>query len=368
MDYDVIIVGARVAGSVLAALLGQQGHRVLLLEKAHFPSDTLSTHFFRAPALRVFERLGVLDEVKSAAPPMTILWNYIDGHILSDPIKEPEEHLRYFLCERRITLDWILFQRVKQEPGIETRQGAQVKELIWQDDRVSGVRWTEENTINEARARVVIGADGFYSTSAKSLQPAYETQFPIRRCMYDTYFQGLEPLDQVSFAEHHFVGDTLTYVFPTDASLTLVAVSMPISEFASFKKQPLTQLCSHLASLPLLAPRLRKAEIATEVKGAGHIPCYQRMPYGPGWALVGDAQQVMDPWSGMGIDHATTHASLLADSLHRFLCDDATWEKSMNNYHAQARQWSEKTYRRTSTFAADLRPMTRASLQKRGLI
>src|SRR6266496_2542495 len=50
MDYDVIIVGARVAGSVLAALLGGQGHRVLLLEKAHFPSDTLSTHFFRAPA------------------------------------------------------------------------------------------------------------------------------------------------------------------------------------------------------------------------------------------------------------------------------------------------------------------------------
>ena len=86
----------------------------------------------------------------------------------------------------------------------------------------------------------VIGADGFYSTIAKSLQPAYETQFPVRRCMYYTYFQGVEPLNQVSFAEHHFLGDALTYVFPTDASLTLVAVSMPISGFASFKKQPLT--------------------------------------------------------------------------------------------------------------------------------
>ena len=367
MDYDVIIVGGRVAGSVLTALLGQQGHRVLLLEKAYFPSDTLSTHFFRAPALRVFERLGVLDEVKSAAPPMTILWNYIDGHILSDPIKEREEHLCYFLCERRITLDWILFQRVKREQSIEIRQGAHAKELLWQDDHVSGVRWTEGNTINEARARVVVGADGFYSTLAKSLQPAYETQFPIRRCMYYTYFQGIEPLDEVSFAEHHFVGDALTYVFPTDASLTLVAVSLPISEFASFKKQPLTQLRSHLASLPLLAPRLRKAEIATEVKGAGNIPCYQRIPYGAGWALVGDAQQVMDPWSGMGIDHAATHASLLADSLHHFLCDDATWDVAMSDYHTQARRWSEKTFRRTSTYAADLRHMTRAALQKRGL-
>jgi len=368
MDYDVIIVGARVAGAVLAALLGGQGHRVLLLEKAHFPSDTLSTHFFRAPAFRVFERLGVLDEVKSAAPPMTVLWNYIDGHVLKDPIKEPEEPLRYFLCERRITLDWILFQRVKREPSIEIHQGAQVKELIWQDDRVSGVRWTEENGINEARARVVVGADGFYSTLAKALHPAFETQFSVQRCMYYTYFQGIEPLEEQLFAEHHYVGDTLTYVFPTDANLTLVALSASIRQFPSFKKEPLKQLRAHLESLPLLAPRLRKAEIANEVKGAGNIPCYQRVPYGPGWALVGDAQQVMDPWSGMGIDHATTHASLLADSLHRFLCDDATWKTSMNNYHTQARQWSEKTYRRTSTFAADLRPMTRVALQKRGLI
>jgi flavin-dependent dehydrogenase len=341
---------------------------VLLLEKANFPSDTLSTHFFRAPALRVFERLGVLDDVKSAAPPLNTVWNYIDGYVISEPVNTSEDHLRFFLCERRITLDWILFQRVMREPKIEVRQGAHVRDLIWRDDRVTGVRWQETNVRHEASARVVVGADGFYSTLAKSLQPDYETQFPIRRCMYYTYFQGIEPLDEVSFAEHHFVGDTLTYVFPTNANLTLVAVTVPISEFPSFKKQPLKQLRSHLASLPLLAPRLRKAEIAVEVKGAGNIPCYQRVPYGPGWALVGDAQQVMDPWSGMGIDHATTHASLLADSLHRFLCDDATWGTSMNDYRTRARQWSEKTYRRTSTFAADLRAMTRAALQKRGLI
>ena len=186
--------------------------------------------------------------------------------------------------------------------------------------------------------------------------------------MYYTYSQNIEPLDEASFAEHHFVSDTLTYVFPTDADLTLIAVTVPISEFPSFKREPLQRLRAHLESLPLLAPRLRNAEIAAEVKGAGNIPCYQRMPYGPGWALVGDAQQIMDPWSGMGIDHATTHAAQLADSLHRFLWDDAGWEASMSEYHTQARQWSEKTYRRTSTYAADLRPMTSASLERRGLV
>lgn len=367
MDYDVIIIGARVAGSALAVLLGQHENRVLLLDKAHFPSDTLSTHFFRAPALRVFERLGVLTDVKSAAPPLTVLWNYIDGHVISDPVEAPEEHLRFFLCERRITLDWILVQRVNREPKVEFRQGAHVKELIKLDGRVAGVRWSEADGMYAATARVVVGADGLYSTLARSLEPAYENRFPVRRCMYYTYFQGIEPLDEASSAEHHFAGDSLTYVFPTDANLTLVAVTVPIGEFASFKKEPLARLRAHLDSLPLLAPRLHHAQIAAEVKGAGNIPCYQRVPFGPGWALVGDAQQVLDPWSGMGIDHATTHASRLADSLHHFLTGAKAWEAAMSEYHSQARQWSEKTYRRTSTFASDFRPMTRAALERRGM-
>jgi len=367
VEYDLIVVGARVAGSVLAALLAERGRHVLLLDKAHFPSDTLSTHFFRAPALRVFERLGVLEQVRSAAPPLTVLWNFIDGHVLNDPVEAPEEHLRYFLCERRITLDWILFQRASREHDVDVRQGARVSDLLWRDGRVAGVRWVDEHGTQEASARTVVGADGFYSTVAKILQPAVETQFPVSRCMYFTYFRGIEPLGEEALAEHHFAGDTLTYVFPTDGDLTLVALSLPIREFAAFKDQPLKNLRAHLDSLPLLAPRLRHAEPAEQVKGAGNIPGYQRVPYGPGWALVGDAHQVMDPWSGMGIDHATTHAAFLADALDGWLGDESDWDTALSGYHRQARAWSEKTYRRCCTHAVDLRPMTRAALQKRGL-
>lgn len=367
MDYDIIIVGGRVAGSVIGTLLGQPGHRLLLLEKSRFPSDTLSSHFFRAPAMRVFERLGVLEQIKSAAPPLTRMWNSIDGHVISEPVEAPEEHLRFFLCERRITLDWILFQRMAREASVEVRQGAHVRELIWQEGRVAGVRWSEAGNTGEATARVVVGADGFYSTLARALEPAYETSFPVQRCMYYTYFEGIEPLDEQATAEHHFVGNTLTYIFPTDGNLTLVALSLPISEFPSFKKEPLKKLRAHLQTLPLLAPRLARAEVADDVKGAGNIPGYQRVPYGPGWALVGDAHQIMDPWSGMGIDHATTHASMLGNALLRYLQESCPWEAAMSEYHTQARQWSEKTYRRTCTFAADLRPMTRAALGRRGL-
>jgi len=55
-------------------------------------------------------------------------------------------------------------------------------------------------------------------------------------------------------------------------------------------------------------------------------------------------------------------------SLDSWLKEETTWETAMNEYHTRARAWSEKQYRRTRIFAADFRPMTRAALQKRGLI
>jgi flavin-dependent dehydrogenase len=366
-EYDVIIVGGRVAGAVVAAQLGQLGHRVLVLEKAHFPSDTLSTSFFRAPALRVFEKIGVLGRVASVAPRMEILWNYIDGHVLVDPVEAMEDHLRYFVSERRITLDWILYKRMKREPNVDIHTGAKVKDLIWQDGRVIGVRWSEANLAYEATAKVVVGADGFYSTLAQIIQPVYENYTPVQRFTYYAYFNDLDSFD-VPTAEHHFVGNTIAYVFPTDGDLTMVAVSMPIRDFADFKKSPVNNLLAHLESLPLLVPRLRDAELASEVYGSGNVPSYQRMPYGPGWVLVGDAHQVLDPWSGMGIDHAATHADFLSDALNRYLNGDAEWQAAMSDYRENARGWSEKTYRRTTTFAGDLRPMTRAALERRGLI
>jgi len=367
MEYDVIIVGARVAGSVLATRLSQKGHRVLVLDKANFPSDTLSTSFFRAPAMRVFEKICVLDEVKNAAPQMKVLWNYIDGHVLSEPVEADEEHLNFFLCERRITLDWILYQRMQQESNLEIHTNAHVKELIWNHGRVSGVRWSEKDGMYEASAKAIVGADGFYSTVAALLDPPYETYTPVQRFMYYAYFRNLDSFDYPT-AEHHFVENTLTYVFPTDGDLTMVAVSLPIGEFAAFKKSPRENMLAHLESLPLLVARLHDAELVSNVFGAGNIPSYQRLPYGPGWALVGDAQQILDPWSGMGIDHAVTHADFLADALNIWLKEYTTWKVAMSDYHNRARHWSAKTYRRTSAFAADLRRMSQAALEKRGLV
>src|SRR4030067_213355 len=116
-DYDVNVVGARIAGAVLSTLLGEKGYRILVLDRARFPSDTLSTHFFRWPALQAFKRAGVFEDVQVAAPHLIEIYNDVDEHVISEPVEGPDD-LNYFLCVRRITLDWILVQRIQHQPGV----------------------------------------------------------------------------------------------------------------------------------------------------------------------------------------------------------------------------------------------------------
>jgi flavin-dependent dehydrogenase len=364
-DYDAIVVGARVAGSITATLLGGKGYKVLLLDRAHFPSDTLSTHFFRYPALKSFQRMGVFDQVQSIAPHMVDMFNDIEGHMWSEPIQGKDD-LNYFLCVRRITLDAILAERVRKESNVKFHQGARFTELIRKNGSIVGAKWSDVSGENQATARVVIGADGFYSQVAKLVEPETEVFEPVHRAMYYSYFKNLTPSDTPS-AEFYFRGDRLVYVFPTDGNLTLVAVSVPISEFDSYKKNAKGEMMSFLNGIPSLAPRIQPAEIAAPIKGAGNIPCYMRVPYGDGWALVGDSALVFDPWSGQGIDHASQHAVFLADALYEYFQSKKTWDEAMSEYHSLRNKSSKKNFERTRVVARDIRVMTAAALKSRGI-
>jgi flavin-dependent dehydrogenase len=123
-----------------------------------------------------------------------------------------------------------------------------------------------------------------------------------------------------------------------------------------------------LGAMTEIAPRLKNAEREGPVRGSGCIPGYLRIPYGSGWALVGDASMVMDPWSGQGIDQASTHAVMLAQHLQEFLADEKDWDAAMEAYHEARNEFCIKTYRRTCTFSRDLRPMTHKALERRGLV
>jgi len=365
-NYDTIIIGARIAGSVLATLLGEAGYRVLVLDRSTFPSDTLSTHFFRAPALRAFKKIGVYEEVQSLAPHLTVNFNVINGVMFSEPVDRPDDY-PFYMCVRRIILDDVLVRRMKKTPNVDFREGIKVSGLVWDNDAVTGVRWADSQGEKEEQAKVVVGADGVRSFLAGQVTAQKEHAEPINRAMYYAYYRGIRAHEGPA-AEFHFNGNTLVYCFPCDDDLTLLAASVPIDWFEEFKKKTEENFHSVLDIMPALQSRLAEGRRYGPVKGSGSIPGYLRFPYGKGWALAGDAGMVMDPWSGQGIDQASTHAVLLAEHLTDYLSDSQDWETAMQAYHKSRNELSLKTYKRTCTFGFDLRPMTRAALERRGLL
>ncbi|MEX2160689.1 MAG: NAD(P)/FAD-dependent oxidoreductase [Anaerolineales bacterium] len=364
-DYDVIIVGARVAGSLLAILLGEQKHRVLLLDRTKFPSDTLSTHFFRAPALRAFKQAGILDEVLASAPHLKVNFNVIDGIVFPEPVDRPEE-FPFYMCVRRITLDQIPVRRVRHIPAVDFREGAKVDALLRESGRVIGVSWQAEDEKHQATGKVIVGADGIRSSVAKWVDAKAEQEEPVNRAMYYSYYRGLAP-NEGPAAEFHYRGNHLVYCFPCDDGLTLLAASVPIGEFAEFKSDPQGRLERELHAMIEISPRLSAAVREGPVRGTGSIPGYLRIPYGDGWALVGDAAMAMDPWSGQGIDQGSTHAVILAQRLNEYLQGKKDWDTAMRSYHRERNEFSLKTFTRTCTFGRDFRPMTQAALETRGL-
>ena len=202
--YDVAIVGARVAGSTLAALLGRLGLRVLLLDRTSFPSDTLSTHLIFGDSFAVWEEAGAWPAIVGiGAMPMEWLeWHRLPPNTnLRVRIKSVGDH-DAALCLRRIKLDAVLFENAARTPGVTALEATKATELVWERDRVCGLRYTAERgrgATCTARASVIVGADGRFSFVGDAVEAAFYNVVPPQNFPFYTYYRGVEPVDPPVF-------------------------------------------------------------------------------------------------------------------------------------------------------------------------
>ena len=153
--YDAIVIGARCAGSPTAMLLARKGHRVLLLDKATFPSDKLSTHYIQPGGIESLRRWGLLDALLATnPPPIRTFTVYMGDNVLMSP---PQEGVAY--CPRRYLLDKILVDAAR-EAGAEVREAFTVDDLLMDGSTVTGIvgHGRGEERVRE-EARFVIGAE-----------------------------------------------------------------------------------------------------------------------------------------------------------------------------------------------------------------
>lgn len=335
LSYDAIVVGARLAGSATALRLARRGWRVLLLDAATFPSDTLSTHLLWSDALRAFADLGLLDAVlATGAPPLTRLCLTYGAarNVAPIPTTPPYPPL---LSVRRIVLDNILVEQVRQEVGITFWEGCLVDGLLWEGETVVGVRGRRHgHEVVEARARLVIGADGRHSRVARLVAAVEYDVVPPLLATYYGYWRGIALPDEPALAAYRDAQGGYCYLFPCDAGFWTVAISMPQQRFPDVRRDHERAVAEEIARKPELARRLAGAVRVGPLRGAGDLVNFFRVPRGPGWALTGDAGYHRDPITARGIPDALHSAALLAGALDRAWRGELPLGEALAEYQA----------------------------------
>jgi len=311
---DVIVVGARCAGSPLAALLARQGVDVVVVEQATFPRDTLSTHLFEADALAFLDRLGVSDRLRQTGAPFmrrvanrtedvhwTVEWPQIAGDIGG------------IASVRRHVLDPILAEAA-EDAGAEVRMATKVIGLLEDAGRVVGVRVAGESGEGDLRARLVVGADGRNSTVARLSGARKYNVTPNERADYWAYFEGADMGPEPTFVFHRWE-DRMVVANPTDSGLYQVQVLPELREVDGFRRDLEARFTDHAMSCEPVAAALEGAGRVGKFLGMVRWQGFFRDASGPGWVLAGDAGHFKDPAPGRGIGDAFLQADALAPAI-----------------------------------------------------
>ena len=349
MSYDAIVIGARCAGSPTAMLLARKGHRVLLLDKATFPSDTMSTHLVHPPGVASLERWGLLERLEATGCPPVETYSFDLGPLTISGSPLPIDGIARGYCPRRTVLDQLLVDAAV-EAGVELREGFTVDELLASDGVVTGIRGHARGgaAVTE-RARVVIGADGMRSLVAKTVRPEqYETR-PSRSAIYYAYWSDL-PVggNEVTIRAEHRRGWGPA---PTHDGLTVMPFGWPIEEFKTNRSDIERHFWAALEHAPELAERVRAATRESQFIGSGDLPGYFRTPYGPGWALLGDAGYHKNPITALGITDAFRDAELVAVALDDAFSGRRSYEDGMRDYQHTRDREAGPMYEFTDEFA-----------------
>lgn len=379
--YDAIVIGARCAGSPTAMLLARRGHRVLLIDRAKFPSDTVSTHLVKPRGMAYLRKWGVLEQLRAAGTQIRRQFCFTREAIGLTGAPDPaalgrclqrehawdDDDLRdlpvEWACIRRRVLDKILVDAAGSA-GVEIREGLIVEDLLTDaTGRVVGVRGrTEQGTRVEERARVVIGADGRHSLVARSTKAPVISARP--RCTFTvySYFSGV---DVDAFRPPvHLRGRLGVGFAPTHAGLALVSVWGPREWFDRFRPDLEENL---LRTIGYCYPQLEDAVRSTgrrEHRFAGSLDQANvlRQGSGPGWLLVGDAGCHVDQCTAIGITLAFRDAELAAAAVHDGLAGAITMDAALAAYEERRLADLRPQFEYVST-VAECNPPTLEQLQ-----
>lgn len=307
-DYDVIVVGARCTGAATAMLLARGGCKVLMVDRARAGSDTLSTHALMRGGVLQLHRWGLLEAITAAGTPpvQTVVFDYPDERV---PISiKPSPGVTALYAPRRTVLDRVIADAAR-EAGAEVRFGATVTDLLREGRTVTGVVGRNGTTTFCARGDLVVGADGMRSAIARLVDAPTTRVGSSANAVVYSYWAGVETAGYEWFYRPRFA----TGVIPTNDGHTLAFSAIAPERCQAVATGDLES--AFRATLgehaPELLERIDGGARVERLRGFKGETGFMRRPWGPGWALVGDAAYYKDPITVHGITDALRDAELL---------------------------------------------------------
>ena len=356
-DYDVVVVGGRVAGASTAMLLARAGLRVAVLDRGKYGSDTLSTHALMRAGVLQLSRWGLLPRIVEAGTPAVPVVSFLYEE--REPVQislRPSAGVDALYAPRRYLLDRILVDAAV-DAGAEVLHETRVVDLLRDDTgRVTGVVTGDSTATRSITADLVIGADGISSVVARAVGADTLRQGDWAGAVQYAYFSGVEA------AGYHWAygNGAGAGLIPTNDGQVLGFVSTSPERMRSLRSgRTATEMFDVLWRLaaPRLADRLEGAERASRQHGWGGIPGFVRQSSGPGWALIGDAAYFKDPITAHGITDGLRDAELLATAVVEAISGARSERAAMADYAATRDRLSEELYRVTdeiATYAWDI--------------
>ncbi|HXT24337.1 MAG TPA: NAD(P)/FAD-dependent oxidoreductase [Candidatus Eisenbacteria bacterium] len=329
--YDAIVVGARCAGSPTAMLLARAGYKVLLVDRATFPSEIPNGHFIHRGGPRLLQHWGLLDRIRASNCPEHAENTTDFGDYGMKATDQRVDGVAWGYGPRRKVLDQILLDAAI-EAGAEFRPGFSVESFQMDGERVAGIRAVARggNALTE-RARITIGADGRNSKLAQTVRAEVYNSEPSLTCFYFTYFSGVQ---NQGFELYSRPG-CAAFAFVTNEKLLTIFACWPIARFVQVRTDIETHFLGALDSLGDFGERVRAGRREERFYGTADLPNFFRKPFGPGWALVGDAGYHKDPYGAMGVADAFRDAHLLARAVDRGLSGQAPIDQALADYERQ---------------------------------
>jgi len=320
-DTDVLVVGGGPAGASVSFALAAAGVSVHVLDRARFPRPKPCAEYLSPEASRILSAMGALPRVEAsgAAALAGVRVRAPNGSIIAGDFVA-SHGFRGFrdrgLSVRREVLDAILIDAARAA-------GARVDERV----RVTGLLTSAAGVVTgvtalgpsgglELRARLVIGADGLRSVIARRLGLARTLRWP-RRLALVTHYANVADVGE--HGEMHVEHDGYVGIADVGNGLTTVALVVPAGRAREIAADRAVFLDAWLRARPHLAPRFARAERVTPVVATGPFASQARRAWAPGAALVGDAADFFDPFTGEGIYAALRGGELLADAAREML-------------------------------------------------